>query len=171
MVEPLAGSRAEAGIEPGTHPGPAFVDIPADIVQAMIDHARGEYPNEMCGILAGDADPARGGLAGEWYPTRNELASPFRYSIHADDRFRVLGEFDDSDRVVWGIAHSHVRSPAVPSPTDIGQAVWFPEAIYVLVSLANDAAGATPGDRGAPDVRAWRIVDGRSFEVELRVIR
>ena len=153
--------------DPGVHPGPPFVEVPASIVQAMIDHARAEAPNEMCGILSGDADAVRGGSIIDWYPTRNELASPVLYSIHADDRYRILTELDDADRVVWGIAHSHVSSPAVPSTTDIGQSTWFPEAIYLLVSLAADQAEPASG---APTVRAWRIAGGERFEVELRVV-
>jgi proteasome lid subunit RPN8/RPN11 len=142
------------------------VEIPAPIVQALIDHARGDYPNEMCGILSGDAGAASGGSIERWYPTRNELASRFRYSIHGDDKLRILSEIDDADRVVWGIAHSHVASPAIPSSTDIGESWWFPDAIYLLVSLAEDQADPTSG---SPSVRAWRIAGGQVFEVEIRV--
>jgi len=65
--------------------------------------------------------------------------------------------------VIWGIVHSHVRSPARPSPTDVGLA-FYPEALYVLVSLAEGEADPATG---AESVRAWRIVDGAAFEVAL----
>ena len=67
-------------------------------------------------------------------------------------------ETDDADEVVWGIVHSHVKSPAVPSPTDVGLAAFYPDALYLLVSLAADEADASTGE---PSLRAWRIVDGR----------
>ncbi len=57
-----------------------------------------------------------------------------------------------------------MRSPAVPSPTDLGLAFW-PDALYVLVSLADDQAGPA----GEPSLRAWRIRDGAPFEVDLEV--
>ena len=70
---------------------------------------------------------------------------------------------DDAGEAIWAIVHSHVRSTARPSPTDVGLA-FYPDALYVLVSL--DAAEADPVS-GAESVRAWRIVDGRVFEVGL----
>jgi proteasome lid subunit RPN8/RPN11 len=65
--------------------------------------------------------------------------------------------------VIWGIVHSHVRSPARPSPTDVGLA-FYPDALYVLIALAPDQADPATG---AESVRAWRIVDGTVFEVAL----
>jgi hypothetical protein len=58
-----------------------------------------------------------------------------------------------------------VRTPAVPSPTDIGLA-FYPDAVYVLVSLAEDEAD--PVTR-APSLRAWRIVDGTTAELVVEV--
>ncbi len=148
---------------PAAHPGPAAVAISSEIRAALIAHARAEYPNEMCGVIAGSADPADGGQALEWFPARNEAASPLRYVIHPDDAYRIFRSIDDADRAYWAVVHSHVRSPAVPSPTDLGLAL-FPEALYILVSLAKSEADPVSG---APSVRAWRIVDGTSFEVAL----
>jgi proteasome lid subunit RPN8/RPN11 len=145
------------------HPGPASIALPAAIRAALIAYARAEYPNEMCGVIAGSADPAADGHALEWFPARNEAASPLRYVIHPDDAYRIFRTIDDADLAYWAVVHSHVRSPAVPSPTDLGLAL-FPEALYVLVSLADSEADPVTG---APSVRAWRIVDGSSIEVEL----
>ena len=136
------------------HPGPLHTSIPSTLVQALIDHARAEYPNEMCGVVVGDAYAVAGGKALRWEPTRNAEASPMRYAVHPEDLLRLTIETDDADQVFWAIAHSHVRSPAVPSLTDIGVA-QYPDALYVLVSLSEG------------DVRAWRIVDGAIHEVAI----
>jgi proteasome lid subunit RPN8/RPN11 len=80
-----------------------------------------------------------------------------RYAVHPDDLYRVTVATDDAGEVIWGIVHSHVRSPAVPSPTDIGLAL-YPDALYLLLSLADE-----------PPLRAWRIVDGAVHEVALEV--
>lgn len=152
------GSPSETAV---AHPGPASVAIPTEMRTAMFDHARRDYPNEMCGIIAGSAEPGAGGTPTRWYAARNELASPLRYSIASDDKLRIFLEIDDADEVVWAIVHSHVRSPAVPSMTDVGLAQW-PETLYILVSLAAEEADPSTGE---PSLRAWRIVDGRSFEV------
>ena len=57
-----------------------------------------------------------------------------------------------------------MKSAARPSPTDIGLA-FYPDALYVLCSLAEAEADPATGE---PGVRAWRIVDGEVFEVALR---
>jgi proteasome lid subunit RPN8/RPN11 len=120
----------------------------------MIEHARAEYPNEMCGVVVGGAYAADGGRALRWEPARNAEASPMRYSVHPEDLLRLTIETDDAGEVFWAIAHSHVRSPAVPSLTDVGVA-QYPDALYVLVSLSDD------------EVRAWRILDGQIHEVAI----
>ena len=148
-------TEAEAGT---SHPGPASVELTADLVQAMIDHARAEYPNEMCGLIVGDGLPADGGRALRWEPTRNRAASPMRYDIHPDDLLRLTIATEKADEEFWAIVHSHTHSPARPSSTDIGLA-FYPDAIYLLVSLAEDE----------PAVAASRIVDGTVYPVELVV--
>ncbi len=158
--------RPTAPVAPaGPGPGPDRTTISAGVVQALIDHARAEYPNEACGLIVGDAPAAAGGRALRFEPARNRAASPFRYELHPDDLLRLTLETDAADEVFWGIVHSHVSSPARPSPTDLGLAL-YPDALYVLVSLAVDEADPTSG---APSVRAWRIVDGAATEVELLV--
>ena len=42
----------------------------------------------------------------------------------------------------------------------------FPDALYVLVSLAADEADPSTGE---PSLRAWRIVGDAIFEVALEV--
>jgi proteasome lid subunit RPN8/RPN11 len=158
------------------HPGPLAAALPAVMVQQLIDHARHEYPNEACGIIAGSSLPADGGVATRWFPARNEAASPLRYNIHPKDLLTIYSAVEDANEEVWAIVHSHVRSPARPSPTDIGQSTSWPDALYILVSLAEpgrdpgapDPAAGDP-DHPSPSVRAWRIFEGQVFEVALEV--
>ena len=145
------------------HPGPATADLPAAIRDAIVAQARTQYPNEACGLIVGDAPAADGGGALRFEPARNKAASPYRYEIDPADLLRLTIATDDADEVFWGIVHSHTHTPAVPSPTDIGLA-FYPDALYVLVSLSDDEAEPATG---APGVRAWRIVDGATYEVML----
>ena len=140
------------------------VDLPPWIREAMIVHARDEYPNEMCGLIVGDKPAGTGGRALRFEPTRNKAASPYRYEIHPDDLLRLTIATDASDEVFWAIAHSHTHTPAVPSPTDVSLA-FYPDSLYLLVALADDQADAGSGE---PGIRAWRIVDGAVDEVPLR---
>lgn len=129
--------------------------LPGAIAEAIEAQARAEDPLEACGLIAGSAPAAAGGVALRYVPCRNAAGSPVRYAVHPDDLYRVTVETDDADEVIWGIVHSHMRSPAVPSMTDVGQAL-YPDALYLLVSLADE-----------PALRAWRIIDGDMHEVTL----
>ena len=145
------------------HPGPTATSLAPDIREALIAHARAEYPNEMCGLIIGDASAADSGRALRFEPTRNKADSPYRYEIDPDDLLRLTIATDDADEVFWGIVHSHTHTPAVASPTDVGLA-FYPDALYILVSLSDTE---TDPVTGGPGVRAWRIVDGRVSEVTL----
>jgi [CysO sulfur-carrier protein]-S-L-cysteine hydrolase len=147
-----------ASQQSSAHPGPASVQLRADMVQAMIDHARAEYPNEMCGVIVGDRPAADGGRPLRWEPTRNQAASPLRYEIHPEDLLRLTIATEEAGEEFWAIVHSHTHSAPRPSLTDVGLA-FYPDAIYLLVSLADDK----------PGVAAWRIVGGEIHPVELIV--
>ena len=60
-----------------------------------------------------------------------------------------------------GIYHSHTFSEAYPSPTDVRPRPSGRRPLYFLVSLR---------DSENPDVRAYRIVDGRVSEEELEIV-
>jgi proteasome lid subunit RPN8/RPN11 len=145
-------------------PGPATAALPAEIRDAIVAHAGAEYPNEACGLIIGDMVAADGGRALRFEPARNKAASPYRYEIDPDDLLRLTIASDDADEAFWGIVHSHTHTPAIPSPTDIGLAL-YPDALYVLVSLSPDEADPTTG---ALSLRAWRILEGEVHEVPLR---
>jgi proteasome lid subunit RPN8/RPN11 len=147
------------------HPGPVSVSLGSEIRDAIVEHARRDAPNEACGIVVGGAPAADGGAALRWEPLRNPLASPFRYAIDPEDLLRLTIETDDAGEVFWAIVHSHVASPARPSPTDLRES-HYPETLYLVVSL--DPAEADPAS-GAPSLRAWRIVDGGVHEVALAI--
>jgi proteasome lid subunit RPN8/RPN11 len=116
--------------------------------------------------VIGDRPAADGGRPLRFEPTKNAAASPYRYEIDPEELYRLTVATDDADEAFWAIVHSHTHTPAVPSPTDIGLA-FYPDALYVLVSLAEDQT--EPGT-GTPSVRAWRIVDRAIHEVGLDVV-
>jgi proteasome lid subunit RPN8/RPN11 len=117
----------------------------------LVAHAREETPNECCGYLR-----CSEGSVEEVFRANNAYQSP-RYGYDFDfDALRAVNDLDDEGFQV-AIYHSHPRSPAEPSQTDINVA-QYPHWTYVIVSLD-----------GEPQVRAWRIADGRAEEEELVV--
>jgi len=133
--------------------------IPRSIADALLAHARSEVPNEACGLLAGDLAT---GVATAYHPARNAEASPLRYNVDPGDLVRIIFAIDDGGEDLIGIFHSHTHTPAVPSPTDLRSA-QYPDAFYLLASLSEPDAGP------AEALRAWRITDGASTEVPLRI--
>lgn len=133
--------------------------ISADMADEMLAHARSEMPNEACGLLAGDLGT---GIASAYHPARNAEASPLRYNVDPDDLVRIVFGIDDAGEDLLGIFHSHTHTPAVPSPTDLRSA-QYPEAFYLLATLSDPDAGPTES------LRAWRITNGESREVPLRI--
>ena len=147
----------------GPHPGPRRAVLSPGLRNEIVAQARAEYPHDACGLIIGAGAAASGGTALRYEPARNRAASPYRYEIDPDDLYRLTVATDDADEVFWGIVHSHTHTPAVPSPTDIGLA-FYPDALYILVSLSPDEADPATGE---PGIRAWRIVDGTPHEVAL----
>jgi len=133
--------------------------VSSALAQQMVEHARSELPNEACGLLAGSLSEGR---ASAFHATRNAEASPLRYNVHPDDLVRVILAIEDGGEDLVAIFHSHTRSPAVPSATD-RRTAQYPDAFYVLATLADPAAAVSDS------LRAWRIRDGESTEVPIRI--
>ena len=116
----------------------------------LVAHAREDAPNECCGYLR-----AKDGVVEEVFRAENPRHSPYGYELDHESLF-AANELDDEGYEV-GIYHSHPKSPAEPSQTDINLA-HYPHWTYLIVSLA-----------GEPNVRAWRIADGSVEEEDLLV--
>ena len=116
----------------------------------LVAHAREEEPNECCGVIT-----LSEGAVTDVRRATNERASPYGYSLDAASLLAAFNAAEDGNGVA--IYHSHPRSAAEPSQTDINLAE-YPEYLYVIVSLAGEA-----------DVRAWRIADGHVSEEQVHV--
>jgi proteasome lid subunit RPN8/RPN11 len=132
----------------------AMLELDQDHYEALVAHARAEYPNEACALLAG-----RDGVAERVYPLPNAEASPTFYVVEPKAQLRAMTEMDDLGLDLVGIFHSHVATEAYPSRTDVELAA-YPDAAYLILSLA---------DQDAPALRAFRIRDGQVDEEPVQV--
>lgn len=135
--------------------------IPRDIYDGIFEQARAELPNECCGLIGGSRGEAR-----TLYPAANAEASPFRYVLDPSDQLRISDEMDAAGEELAAIYHSHTKSEAYPSQTDInlalverredGQVVeriqLFPGTIYLIASLADEERPLRGFDIGADGV-------------------
>ena len=131
-----------------------MVVIPRELADAVVRHARSDYPNECCGLFAVDGD-----AVSKVYPAENIHHSPLRFEIDGLFVMKTNDEIEARGSAL-GLYHSHTKSPAYPSQTDVNFAELWPGAVWLIVSLA---------DRDAPDLRAFRINGPDVEEVEVRV--
>jgi [CysO sulfur-carrier protein]-S-L-cysteine hydrolase len=125
------------------------------LLDEMVAHAREDLPNECCGMIAGVDGEATGIIR-----VANSAASPLRYEMDPQGQYNGLKTIEDAGAELLGIYHSHTKSAAYPSQTDVNQAVAWPEQVYVIVSLAEE---------DAPDVKAYLLQDLKIADVGLDV--
>jgi proteasome lid subunit RPN8/RPN11 len=130
--------------------------IPQAMIDEMVAHAREDLPNECCGLIGGNDGEAK-----TLYQARNAFASPFSYRVDPSDQYRIIEkEMRERGEELIAIYHSHTKSPAHPSQTDLNEAISWPEQVYLIVSLQ---------DRESPDVKAFWLKNGEIAEAELVV--
>ena len=133
----------------------AAMRIAQSLLDEIVAHAREEAPNECCGMVSG-----RDGRATRLYRARNAFASPLRYEVHPQDQLRITMEIEERGDELAAIYHSHTRSEAYPSQTDVNLAANWPDPLYLICSLA---------ELERPAVRAFSIRDGEVAEAPLEV--
>jgi [CysO sulfur-carrier protein]-S-L-cysteine hydrolase len=117
----------------------------------VIAHAEADAPNECCGYMS-----LADGRVHEVFRAQNLRNSPYGYEI--DPKSLLAANDLDDDGFGVAIYHSHPRSAPEPSQTDINLA-HYPHWLYLIVSLADE-----------PELRAWRIADGRVEEEPVAII-
>jgi proteasome lid subunit RPN8/RPN11 len=120
---------------------------------ALVAHAKAEYPNEACALLGGPP----GGVVERVYALPNAEASPTFYVVEPRAQLAAMNEMDDRGWDLVGIFHSHTFTEPYPSKTDV-ELAQYPDAAYLILSLA---------DLDAPTLRVFSIRDGQVDELEL----
>jgi|TARA_B100000315_G_scaffold131595_2_gene121145 proteasome lid subunit RPN8/RPN11 len=135
------------------------VVIVRSAVDEIVRHAKAESPDECCGLLLGNE--AKIDTATR---ARNDSPDPARYRVNPEDHFGAIHAARATGRRVVGVYHSHPRSVASPSPTDLAEASYS-EYLYLIVSLSghDEDAVHTGG------LRAYWLRDGRAIVETLRV--
>ena len=121
------------------------------IVQRVLDdvsaHADEEAPRECCGVLIGRPD-----VILESARALNLADGTTRFLLDPRDHIRAMRESRARQMDVVGFYHSHPRSPAYPSRTDVAES-GYAGALHLI---------AGEGDRGR-EMRLF-VIDGASVE-------
>ena len=129
--------------------------IAQKLIEEVIAHAQADLPNECCGMVGGAGDEASVVI-----PVINSAASPLRFEMDPQGQYNALKAIEDGGGEMLAIYHSHTKSAAYPSQTDVNQAVNWPDAIYLIVSLQ---------DPEAPEVKGYWLKDLKIADAELIV--
>lgn len=128
--------------------------LPKEKEKLIIQHAKGEFPNEACGILAGKKRHVE-----ILYRMTNTDESSISFFMDPKEQLRVMKEIRNAGLEMVGIYHSHPHTEAYPSSKDI-EMVFYPDASYVIISLR---------DMERPVLRSFRIMDRNITEEEIRI--
>ena len=131
--------------------------IRADLVEAIVAHARRDHPDEACGVLAGREGSDR---PERHIPMLNAERSPTFYRFDSHEQLKVWRALENAGDAAIVIYHSHTATEAYPSRTDVNLASE-PDAHYVLVSTR---------DPENHEMRSYRIVDGAVTEEPVNIV-
>ena len=123
MSQPLACRPTLAGV----------LRISQAYVDAIVAHARRDFPDEACGIIAG---PEGSDRAERLVPMTNADRSPTFFRFDPAEQLALYKEMDSNDEEIVVVYHSHTSTEAYPSRTDISYAAE-PQAHYLLASVAE----------------------------------
>jgi proteasome lid subunit RPN8/RPN11 len=128
--------------------------IVGPVLDDVLAHAREEAPRECCGMLIG-----RGPVIARSVRARNLAESDTRFLIDPRDHVRAIRAARLAGLDVVGFYHSHPRSRAVPSPTDIAEC-GYAGAAHLIAGIAGD---------GQPEVRLFSIDGDAVVELTYRL--
>ena len=113
-----------------------MVVVPPPVREALAEHARGELPNESCGLLV-----LRDRVADRYEPGRNAAESPYRFELEVDPDLWFL----EDEGYELAVFHSHPETAPVPSRTDRELAGLWSGRPFLIYGLKAD------------QLRAWRV--------------
>lgn len=121
--------------------------VPRSLADEIISHCETGRPNEACGMVA-----LVDGEVVKVFRMTNDAGSPVRYALEPREQLAVENTLGEKG---WDGApfHSHTRTEAYPSPTDVRLAVG--DIPYLIVSLASNP----------PSIRAF-LIKKESWEDE-----
>jgi proteasome lid subunit RPN8/RPN11 len=132
------------------------LEIPEELLERVIEHARQEYPLESCGILAG-----KDGRITNFYPTVNTEKSSSSYLMEPEEQLRVFLEMERRGLELSAVYHSHPYTAAFPSQRDVDNA-FYPDSLILIISLE---------EKSVPQIAAFQIEEGKIERKTVRVTR
>jgi proteasome lid subunit RPN8/RPN11 len=133
----------------------AKVILPRFIVNQLLHQAQVNSQGEICGLIG-----ARNGTPSNCYLVNNIASDPQRqFFMDPKGQIEAMRCMRERGEELFGIYHSHPKTPPLPSKSDLAQAA-YPEALYLIISLNT---------KGVLEMRGFRLQGNRYEEVELQL--
>ena len=129
------------------------MNIPQNIIDALIAQAQKDAPEESCGYLLGTAD----GTVTENYRMENIDHSSEHFSFAPKDQFAALRYARQNGLKILANWHSHPASPSRPSQEDLRLAN-DPTIRYAILSLHEGV-----------HLNSFKILNGEVVEKEVHL--
>lgn len=123
--------------------------IECNVLDEIINHARGGAPEEVCGLVGG-----RNNTAHSSYVVENQLHSPIEYFMDPRNQMESFKTIIRDGFELVALYHSHPESPPQPSKTDLARA-YQTDIRYMILSLVNPIK---------PELRCYTCQDGNLVE-------
>ena len=131
-----------------------MLELPQELVDRVVAHARKDHPDECCGVIAG-----AGGAATRLFEMTNAERSPTGFVFDSLEWLRVSRDLDEADEEPLAVYHSHTATEAYPSRTDVRWAATAGFPHWLLVSTRSAEL----------ELRSFTIEDGVVSEEEVRI--
>jgi proteasome lid subunit RPN8/RPN11 len=125
------------------------------VLDEALAHALEARPAECCGLLLG-----RGPAVMEIARVPNVAGDPNRFLLDPASHIAARRNARARGLDVVGFYHSHPRSAAVPSSTDVAEAA-YPDHLYLIVGLMH----------AEPEARLYRLREGRFIEAPFVILQ
>jgi proteasome lid subunit RPN8/RPN11 len=107
------------------------ITIVRHVLDDVQDHARADAPRECCGLLVGTAERIVDSVR-----AANLHEGTTRFLIDPRDHVRAIRDSRARQLDVVGFYHSHPRSPAYPSETDVAES-GYAGALHLIVGVGT----------------------------------
>lgn len=131
------------------------INFSATALEGIRSHLHSSYPEEGCGFFFGKDGPVREVTQFLEAENVHEGERTRRFSIRPEDYLLAEQFALENGLDLLGIYHSHPNHPAIPSGTDLINAVpWFSYLIVTTTAI------------GPTDSRSWQLNAEGKFEEE-----
>jgi len=132
-----------------------IVTLPQKLVNQLLQQAQNTSDVEVCGFIM-----SKNGRPTHIVPIENIAKSPeTRFMMEPHAQINAMRIMREQGQTLFSIYHSHPKSPAHPSTTDIQEA-GYPEALYLIISLNTE---------GVLEMAGFRIHDAQVTKVILEI--